>query len=560
MSLLDTVRQANRPGPPEHSVVFRVAATGAVVVAVAACWAQGELTAVVAVPSIVLVVAGNVLSSFRRARPVRFLKPVLALAVVAAFGWFFVTVSASASAGDLTSVEGPLAVLFTMIQVTHAFDVPSRRDLGFSLAGSATLMAVAAAQAVDGTFGLYVVVWAVLGFTGMLAMWSSMAGGARPRAGAVLAAVGACGAVALVMVAALPAPHPNSSLVLPSSIAADLPVAKAAGLEGGGAHGTEPVHAGSPSGRTAVGGYLGFAGPLDTADRASLGTQVVFRVRADQPTFWVAETFNQWTGQSWAEAAPPKGLARWREISTGSPFLVPPPVSQTGRGTPDYQTFYLTEPGPNLVFHAANAAEVWFPSRRMYVSPYGTVRSGTSMGPGSIYTVLSDVQRPTPAQLQAAGAGGADGAGRLPAGVRGQSLQLPHPYPRVAALAARVTAGAGSTYAKVVALEHWIGAHTKYTLDIPPLRPGQDTVDQFLFGSRRGYCEQISTSLAVMLRTLGVPAREATGYVPGPYNPITDLYDVQADDAHAWVQVWFPGYGWQSFDPTAYVPLANPSP
>ena len=48
--------------------------------------------------------------------------------------------------------------------------------------------------------------------------------------------------------------------------------------------------------------------------------------------------------------------------------------------------------------------------------------------------------------------------------------------------------------------------------------------------------------------------------MPGPYNPITDLYDVQAKDAHAWVQVWFPGYGWQNFDPTADVPLANPSP
>ena len=83
---------------------------------------------------------------------------------------------------------------------------------------------------------------------------------------------------------------------------------------------------------------------------------------------------------------------------------------------------------------------------------------------------------------------------------------------------------------------------------------------EFLFGNRRGYCEQISTALAVMLRTLGIPSREATGYVPGPYNPLTDLYEVQAKDAHAWVQVWFPGYGWQSFDPTASVPLANPSP
>jgi hypothetical protein len=63
-----------------------------------------------------------------------------------------------------------------------------------------------------------------------------------------------------------------------------------------------------------------------------------------------------------------------------------------------------------------------------------------------------------------------------------------------------------------------------------------------------------------MLRTLGVPTREAIGYVPGPFDPLSDLYEIQAKDAHAWVQVWFPGVGWQSFDPTAQVPLAPPDP
>jgi protein-glutamine gamma-glutamyltransferase len=560
VSLLEVVRQANRPGPPEHSITFRVAATGAVVVAIAACWAQGELSPAVAGASIGLVIVGNAFSYRRRARPLRGLKPLLAVAVIIAFGWFFVTVSATARAGNLTSVEGPLAVLFTLIQVTHAFDVPSRRDLGFSLAGSATLMAVAAAQAVDTTFGIYVLVWAVLGFAGLMAMWSSMVGGAPTSVRRVVTAVGASGAVALLVLAALPAPRADSSLVLPSSIANDLPIAGAASLVGGGPHGNEPVHAGSPSGRTGIGGFLGFAGPLNTADRASLGTQLVFRVRADQPTYWIAETFDQWTGQSWVEAQPPANPPQWREVSTGSPFPIPSPVGQARRGTPDYQTFYLNEAGPNLVFHAANAEEVWFPARRLYVNPYGTVRSGTSMGPGSVYTVLSNVDRPSSSELSAAGGPGPAELRGLPTSVRAQSLQLPHPYRRAAALAAQVTANDTSVYAKVVALEHWMGTHTKYTTDIPPLKPGQDTVNQFLFGSRRGYCEQISTSLAVMLRSLGIPAREATGYVPGPYNPITDLYDVQANDAHAWVQVWFPGYGWQSFDPTAFVPLANPSP
>jgi Transglutaminase-like superfamily/Domain of unknown function (DUF4129) len=148
----------------------------------------------------------------------------------------------------------------------------------------------------------------------------------------------------------------------------------------------------------------------------------------------------------------------------------------------------------------------------------------------------------------------------LPAAVEESSLQLPHAYPRVEALAKKITAGDTTNYDRVASLIAWMGAHTHYSTDIPPLPAGADTVDEFLFGNRVGFCEQISTSLAVMLRSIGIPTREAVGYVPGPYDPITDLYQVRADDAHAWVQVWFPGFGWQSFDPTAVVPLASPAP
>ena len=165
------------------------------------------------------------------------------------------------------------------------------------------------------------------------------------------------------------------------------------------------------------------------------------------------------------------------------------------------------------------------------------------------------IHSPSPNELRQAISGP-----ELSPALRARYTQLPHSYPQVQALAEAVTAGATTTYDRVQDLISWIGAHTHYSTDIPALPPGADTVKEFLFGNRIGYCEQISTSLAVMLRTLNVPVREVVGYVPGPYNPVTDLYTIQADDAHAWVQVWIPGYGWQSFDPTATVPLANPSP
>ncbi len=296
------------------------------------------------------------------------------------------------------------------------------------------------------------------------------------------------------------------------------------------------------------------------------------RVRATRPNYWVGQTFDDWTGQDWVQSAYPVASTRSERVTGGSPFLIPTfpdQVASLSSGTQDIQTFYLAQGGPNLVFHADNAQRVYLQAHTLTVTPDGTITSGTSMGPGTIYTVVSDDTEATPAQLQAATSPAALTADPNAFEQLDQKryLQLPNAYPRVKALAESITKGIGQpggvdpyTYDKVAAIETWMSDHVRYTTDIPPLPAGADAVDSFLFGSRRGYCEQISTATVVMLRSIGIPAREAVGYVPGSYNPITDLYEVQAKDAHAWVQVWFPGYGWQNFDPTANVPLANPTP
>jgi hypothetical protein len=129
--------------------------------------------------------------------------------------------------------------------------------------------------------------------------------------------------------------------------------------------------------------------------------------------------------------------------------------------------------------------------------------------------------------------------------------------PRVAALARRITAGAPTTYDAVLAIEKWMGSHTEYTLDIPPLPKGADAVEQHLFVDRKGFCVQIATSTAVMLHSLGVPVRLGTGFAPGEQSLLGRDFTVRAKDGHAWVEVWFPGVGWQAFDPTAEVPLAG---
>jgi len=548
VSVLDAVRRANRPGPPEHSITLRLACAGAVVTGIAACRAEGELSWGVAVASTTLVVLGMVLSYRTRQRPMGWIKPILAGAAVLAFVWFFRQLTGQAIY-DVSTVENPLAVLFVWVQVAHAFDVPARRDLAFSLAGSASLMAVAAAQAIDIAFGAYVLAWLAFGLVGLLAMWSSASHGGRLRARGLVATFASVAVTGTAVLVVMPAPHVAGRIDFPANAGPGSQIPIPGGLAGDGRV-AQLAKPGSRAGASRVGGYLGFANRLDTALRGGLGDTVVMRVRAQRPSYWVGETFDAWDGTSWK--ATQHGTS---QLTAGSPFIIPGPDRAPVGAQSDLQTFYVVQSSPNLVFHADSAHEVWFPSSDLFSTDAGTLISPIGLGPGAIYTVQSYVSTPSPDQLRAA-----PGPAQDPAGLRARYLQLPPGIARAQALAENVAARAPSTYDKVQALIGWIATHTHYATDIPPLRPGQDTVDQFLFGNRTGFCEQISTAMAVMLRSIGIPAREAVGFVPGPYNPITDLYDVQARDAHAWVQVWFPGYGWRSFDPTAVVPLANPSP
>ena len=381
-------------------------------------------------------------------------------------------------------------------------------------------------------------------------MWASASDGGRQaptRLGVVVVTVIAAAAAVFLV---LPAPQVAAKLNLLARAGDGGSIGVPGALAGDSGSPSQLSRPGTPSGPTRVGGYLGFAGSLNTALRGTLGNTVVMLVRAQRPSYWVGETFNTWNGESWSATN-----SATHALHQQSPFILPISTGSTAPGQTDLQTFYVVNSTANLVFHAQSATELWFPASKIYDSTDGTIVSPIAMGNNAIYSVESEVTTPTAGELRAAQSGE-----QLPAAVEASSLQLPHAYPRVEALAKKITAGDTTNYDKVESLIAWMGAHTRYSTDIPPLPAGADTVDEFLFGNRVGFCEQISTSLAVMLRSIGVPTREAVGYVPGPYNPITDLYQVRASDAHAWVQVWFPGFGWQSFDPTAVVPLANPAP
>ncbi|MBZ5526489.1 MAG: DUF3488 and DUF4129 domain-containing transglutaminase family protein [Acidobacteriia bacterium] len=132
-------------------------------------------------------------------------------------------------------------------------------------------------------------------------------------------------------------------------------------------------------------------------------------------------------------------------------------------------------------------------------------------------------------------------------------LQIPALDPRVAELARSITANAKTPYDKAAAIESYLRSHYRYTLELTG-RPGAVALAQFLFDVRAGHCEYFASAMTILLRTLDVPARIVNGFLPGEYNELGGDYIVRASDAHTWVEVYFAGYGWITFDPTPAAP------
>jgi protein-glutamine gamma-glutamyltransferase len=132
---------------------------------------------------------------------------------------------------------------------------------------------------------------------------------------------------------------------------------------------------------------------------------------------------------------------------------------------------------------------------------------------------------------------------------RERYLRTPNIDPRIAELAQSMTADAASDLARARAIEQGLRSQYSYTLDLPQ-KEVSDPLADFLFERRKGHCEYFASAMAVMLRTMNIPARLATGFQTGVYNPISDLWLVRASDAHSWVEAWIPGRGWTTFDPT----------
>lgn len=179
--------------------------------------------------------------------------------------------------------------------------------------------------------------------------------------------------------------------------------------------------------------------------------------------------------------------------------------------------------------------------------------------PGDLFGAMIEATRyRADALLPVVGEADLRAAGQdYPAWIVERYLALPESVPdRVLALARDLTATELTPYDRARAIERRL-RRFPYTLDLPSPPAKRDVADYFLFDLQKGYCDYYATAMVVLARAAGLPARLVTGYASGTYDNAEARYVVTEAEAHAWVEIYFPGHGWIEFEPTAGRPAID---
>ena len=266
----------------------------------------------------------------------------------------------------------------------------------------------------------------------------------------------------------------------------------------------------------------------------------VFTVRTDNPAgnYWRLTALDDFTGQIWRSSYETDDADGDLPTSIESPDVATQQVTQQITVQALAAIWLPAAYEPAAI--DAEGAEVDFDDNSSTL----IVDRSTATSDGIEYTVTSDVPTWTPEQLRAAPA-------EASAEIQGRYTQLPEAglSQRVVDEAVRRTADQPTNYDKAIALQDWLRTF-EYNLNVGPGH-ASDALENFLLETQEGYCEQFAGSFAAMLRALDIPSRVVVGFTKGDPDPNEPgLFRVRGKHAHAWVEVYFPQYGWVTFDPT----------
>ena len=311
----------------------------------------------------------------------------------------------------------------------------------------------------------------------------------------------------------------------------------------------------------------------------------VFAVQARRPDYWKAENLDLFNGTGWAQApaspsatlpaADPSAVAMWTQrVGVTIKGMRTSDVIAAGfAGAPDHVAAVAgdsagtwqaaTELGPGESYSVATYSPR--PSHRQLATTASAYHA-EARGPASeaiatyrsmlvpvattahttvpVQVVFGDFHSPTGVQVNAA----------APISATGDQVLANSPYARVYALARRLAGGARTPIGFVENVEHHLAHGFAYN-ENPPVR--RYPLASFLLHDRIGYCQQFAGAMALLLRMGGVPARVAVGFTSGSYDRSARQWVVSDLQAHAWVEAWFPRYGWVRFDSTPAVAPAR---
>jgi protein-glutamine gamma-glutamyltransferase len=312
--------------------------------------------------------------------------------------------------------------------------------------------------------------------------------------------------------------------------------------------------------RMSSGGYLSklaqqndlVSGFSDTVSLGEIGriqqsSQIVAHVRIGEGqkgagVLLRGNALSQFDGKSWLN--PPHETSNLTSI--GGSFdlrTIRAPKLAVSRQAQIIKYRVILEPiGTNVIFTIPSPIFVLGPFRELAEDHAQVVVNTDHEHPTSLYSGTSDLSQPTLQEFEAS-------SGTLPEEVNDHYLQLPDDLdPRIPQLAQEITKNARNTIEKAAAIQAYLSKYT-YTLQLPSQRQ-KDPIAYFLFERKAGHCEYFASTMAVLLREVGVPTRVVTGFRGGEWNDLTGNFIIRAKDAHSWVEVYFPGLGWYSFDPT----------
>lgn len=284
-----------------------------------------------------------------------------------------------------------------------------------------------------------------------------------------------------------------------------------------------------------------------------LSDRVVFRVESPEAAYWRCRTYDDYNGRGWSDtsgtfvrvAQPESRSGRWAVSLEGDR------LARYDWRTP-YQelrqkiSFESSWPSQALPA-AANPVGIIFqryPGSVRETSANAVLLAGPQLPAGLEYEVVSRVPQATPTLLRSRPDADPDSPRLM------RYLRVPNTVWKVEALAARIVRGYTNNFDRAQAIERYLSSTYTYNLDVEPVPPEEDVVTHFLFTAREGYCDLFASAMVVMCRLVNIPARLAAGFATGIYDPERRCYVVREMDAHAWVEVYFPGCGWVAFDPT----------